>query len=175
MSTVNIMLLGILLKKPLNAYEMKKKMESMNIRRWTKISTPAIYKNLVNLHRRGYLDAEVVRDGEMPEKTVYTVNENGRKYFVSLMEHLAQNPGTVYIDFATLIAHLNKLNHADSIRVLEELLDNLNNSQYYLAESLKEKESLPEANAIIGLYRDMYQLFCNWTENYLKKMKEEDS
>lgn len=172
MSTVNIMLLGILMKKPLNAYEMKKKMESMNIRRWTKISTPAIYKNLVNLHRRGYLDAEIIRDGEMPEKTVYTVNEKGRKYFVSLMEHLVQNPGTVYIDFTAFVAHLNKLDHSDAVRMLEELLENLNGTLLVLNDSFHQKESLPEASEIIGLYRDMYRLFCSWTSNCLQKMKE---
>ncbi|MVB11541.1 Transcriptional regulator PadR-like family protein [Caprobacter fermentans] len=175
MSTVNIMLLGILIKEPMNAYEMKKKMESMNIRRWTKISTPAIYKNLINLHRRGYLDAEVVRDGEMPEKTIYTVNEKGRKYFFNLMERLAQNPGTVYIDFTTLVAHLNKLNRSDAARLMEELIENLNNSLTNLNDSLRHNEDLPEAAAIIGLYQDMYRLFCRWTEAYLQKIKESNS
>lgn len=175
MSTVDIMLLGNLISQPMSAYEMKKKMEEMNVRRWTKISTPAIYKNLVLLHRRGYLDAEVVRDGEMPEKTAYTVNEKGHRHFLNLMEQLAQNPGPVYIDFTTFVANLNKVDHSRSVMMMEELYENLCIPLKILNLSLEKKENTPEANAVIGLYRDIYRLLCNWAKSYIEKMKEPHS
>ena len=82
MSTVDLMLLGVLTKKPMNAYEMKKEMEIRNIQYWIKISSPSIYKNLVKLYKQGYIDGKTVRDGEMPEKTIYSINEKGREYFM---------------------------------------------------------------------------------------------
>lgn len=166
MSTVDLTLLGILMNKPLNAYEIKKKLEYMHIQRWTKISSPAVYKNLVNLHSRGYLDAETVREGEMPEKTIYTVNEKGKQHFHSLMEKLCQNPGTVYIEFTTLIAQLNKLEKSEALRMLTELEENLTLSLDSLRAAQRGREELPEANAIIGLYTDMYELFCSWVRKY---------
>lgn len=169
MSTVDLTLLGILMNKPLNAYEIKKRMEFMHIRRWTKISSPAVYKNLVNLHRRGYLDAETVREGEMPEKTVYTVNEKGKMHFRSLMEKLSQNPGTVYIEFTTLIAQLNKLEKPEALRMLSELEENLTLTLEGLHAAQKGWEEFPEANAIIGLYADMNELFCNWVRQYRQR------
>ncbi len=166
MSTVDLTLLGILMNKPLNAYEIKKRLEFMHIQRWTKISSPAVYKNLVNLHRRGYLDAQTVRESEMPEKTIYTVNEKGRQHFHSLMEKLCQDPGTVYIEFTSLIAQLNKLEKPDALRMLSELEENLTLTLESLRAAQKDREELPEANAIIGLYSDMYELFCGWVRRY---------
>jgi DNA-binding PadR family transcriptional regulator len=87
MSTVDLMLLGALMEKPMNAYEMKKTMEFRNIRTWVKLSTPSIYKNLLSLKKKGYLDSKTVKESEMPEKTIYSINEKGRLYFIKLLHH----------------------------------------------------------------------------------------
>lgn len=174
MSTVDLMLLGILLKKPMNAYEIKKKLEFMNIRRWIKISSPAIYRNLVNLYRRGYLEKQIVREGEMPEKAVYSVNEKGRKYFLTLMERFAEDPEIVYISFSAMLSNLNLLEPSKAL----QLMNSLSQSMRDQTESLrKAKEScsadMKTAIAIIDLYQEMYRLFCDWTGRYARLLSEE--
>lgn len=73
MSIINLMLLGFLMEKPMNAYEIKKEVENRNLTWWIKGSSPSIYRNINNLSAKGYINGKVVRDGEMPEKTVYTI------------------------------------------------------------------------------------------------------
>jgi DNA-binding PadR family transcriptional regulator len=163
MSAVDLMLLGSLMDQPMNAYELKKRMENAKVSNWVKISSPAIYKNLVRLHQRGYLDAQVVREGEMPEKTIYTVNEKGRRYFHRTMESYSEKPGFVYIDFTAFISNLRHLEKPDAERMLAELQNKLYAKMKYMELVLQEEGGKSgEAKAIIELYVKMYALFYQW-------------
>ena len=46
MATIDLIVLGILKKESLSAYDIQKLVEYRNISRWVKISTPSIYKKL---------------------------------------------------------------------------------------------------------------------------------
>ena len=162
-SAVDLMLLGSLMDCHMNAYELKKRMEDANVKDWVKISSPAIYKNLVRLRKRGYLDAKVVREGEMPEKTIYTVNEEGHRYFRRLMETYAGMPGSVYIDFTAFISNLRHLEKPDAEKMLKELQEQLYAKMKYMEHVLQQEGGKSgEAKAIISLYVQMYTLFYQW-------------
>lgn len=167
MSTIDLMLLGTLIDHPMNAYEMKRKMEDKSVQEWVKISSPAIYRNLVNLCNQGYLDSKFVKDNEMPEKTIYGVNEKGHQYFLYLMEQCSKNPGNVFINFTAFISNLRLLEYNVAI----DLLSNLQNNMYEKIKFMKliHKQhggDSNEAEAIIRLYIQMYTLFYDWLCNY---------
>ena len=167
MSAVDLMLLGSLMDQPMNAYELKKRMENANVENWVKISSPAIYKNLVRLHQRGYLDARVVREGEMPEKTIYTVNEKGCQYFQRIMESYSEKPGFVYIDFTAFISNLRHLEKPDAERMLAELQKKLCAKMNFMELVLRQEGGKSrEAKAIIELYVKMYTLFYQWVSEF---------
>jgi DNA-binding PadR family transcriptional regulator len=163
LSAVDLMLLGSLIDHPMNAYELKKQMENANVKNWVKISSPAIYKNLVRLHHRGYLDAQVVREGEMPEKTIYTVNEKGREHFQRLMESYSEKPGFIYIDFTAFVSNLHHLERPLAEKMLTELQNKLYAKMKYMELVLQQEGGKSgEAKAIIELYIKMYTLFYHW-------------
>ena len=167
MSSVDLMLLGSLIDKPMNAYELKKRMENANVTNWAKISSPAIYKNLVRLHQRGYLDSEIVREGEMPEKTIYTVNKKGYQYFQRIMETYSEKPGFVYIDFTAFISNLRHLEKSNAQKMLAELQKKLYAKMKYMELVLQQEGGKStEAKAIIELYVKMYTLFYQWACNF---------
>lgn len=167
MSTIDLMLLGVLMQKPMNAYEMKKEMENRSIQNWIKISSPSIYKNFLKLYKQGYVDGKVVREGEMPEKTIYSINDKGRKYFMRLMQQYSECPGTVYIDFCVFIANLQNIDSKTGLQMIEHLLENLAIKRDSVSDQLKaEHEESFYATAIIELYSQMYQLFCNWAMKF---------
>ena len=72
-TSIEIMILGALIERPMSAYEMDKTLEERNVRRWIRISSPSVYRNVIRLCDEGYADGVVVKEGEMPEKTVYTI------------------------------------------------------------------------------------------------------
>lgn len=166
MSTVDLMLLGALMDKSMNAYEMKKDMEARNIRSWVKISSPSIYKNLVILSRKGYLDDKMVKEGEMPEKTVYSINEKGRDYFLQMMEGYAEEPGKIYIDFAAFVANLHHVEPDIGFEMIKNLMSKLEEERERIRANMEEKKEAAAyyAISILELYDKMYALFCEWSQ-----------
>ena len=53
MSTIDLIVLGMLKKQALSAYELQKQVDYRNISRWVKISTPSIYKKVLQLEEKG--------------------------------------------------------------------------------------------------------------------------
>ncbi|BAK98072.1 putative PadR family transcriptional regulator [Oscillibacter valericigenes Sjm18-20] len=173
MSTIDLMLLGVLVQKPMNAYEVKKEMEKRNIQHWIKISSPSIYKNFIKLSKEGYIDGKVVREGEMPEKTVYSINEKGRKYFIRLMQRYSEDPGKVYLDFCAFIANLPSVDSVTGLEMIEQLQKNLAVKFDGVNDQLiNDHGGSFYAAAVIELYSQMYELFCNWIEKFSKEYKE---
>ena len=168
MSVVDLMLLGFLHDKPMNAYEIKKEVESKNLVWWIKMSSPSIYRNISALSDKGYIDGETVREGEMPEKTIYTINQKGRAYFSQLMEQYANNPPKIYLDFTATISNLNHVDSETGQRILDNLYHTFRETQKILA-AIENSYDRYQAKVVTQLNQQMYDLFCNW----IAKFKEE--
>lgn len=52
MATIDLIVLGMLKKEPLSAYDLQKLVEYRNISKWVKISTPSIYKKIIQLEEK---------------------------------------------------------------------------------------------------------------------------
>ena len=89
MATIDLIVLGILKKESLSAYDIQKLVEYRNISRWVKISTPSIYKKVIQLEEKGYIQSSMVKEGKMAEKAVYTLTEAGEREFEKLMLELS--------------------------------------------------------------------------------------
>lgn len=166
MSTVDMIILGLLTKEPLNAYEMKKILEYRNVKAWTKLSSPAIYKNLLKLNQAGYIDGETVREGSMPEKTIYTINSKGREYFLKLMKDCSDNPAMVYIEFASFVVNLNNVDKKTGCEMLENLHTKIKEKLEGIKYQMDIKgESSVFALSIIDLHIKMYEVFDKWIED----------
>jgi DNA-binding PadR family transcriptional regulator len=89
MSIINLILLNELNQQPWNAYELAKHIQLLPITPHVKISQPAIYKNILKLHDQGYLNMTIERNGNMPHRKIYTINNNGNDYLVKLCDQYA--------------------------------------------------------------------------------------
>ena len=99
MATIDLIVLGILKKEPMGAYDIQKLVEYRNISKWVKISTPSIYKKAIQLEEKGFIKGEIVKEGKMPEKAVYSLTDEGEKEFVKLMMETASKPIHFFLDF----------------------------------------------------------------------------
>lgn len=173
MSTIDLMLLGVLTEKPMNAYEVKKEMEKRNIRKWIKISSPSIYKNFLKLYQKGYIDGKVVREGEMPEKTVYSINDKGRRYFLRLMQQYSEAPGYIYLDFCAFIVNLPYIDKEAGLEMVDRLCESLPVKKDSISDQLAvhQNESF-YATSVLDLYSRMYELFCDWAGDFRKSFAE---
>lgn len=55
MATIDLIVLGILKKDPMSAYDIQKLVEYRKISKWVKISTPSIYKKAIQLEEKGLI------------------------------------------------------------------------------------------------------------------------
>ena len=107
MSSIDLFILGFIINQPMSAYEFAEFIKKYNFHEMIKISPAAIYKNLKRMYKQGYLESKKVKQGEMPEKSIYSITEKGRGYFMKLMDTMASKNYFIHFDFNTFFAHLD--------------------------------------------------------------------
>lgn len=80
------MLLGLISEKPLNAYEIIKQLNYMNVKWWFNISDSTVYSTLKTLEKKGYLSGTAEKVGNMPDRTVYSLSDKGKDEFIATLK-----------------------------------------------------------------------------------------
>ena len=150
MATIDLIVLGMLKKEPMSAYDIQK---------WVKISTPSIYKKTIQLEEKGLIRGEVVKEGKMPEKAVYSLTEAGESEFQRLMFEISSKPINIFLDFNAVIVNLDSLPYEKQRACVAEIQENINTLKAYLEENIKEKECEPSIPATgMAVLRQQYIL-----------------
>lgn len=79
------MLLGIICEKPLNAYEIIKRLNYMNVKWWFNIADSTVYSTLKVLEKKELITGTTEKVGNMPDRTVYSLSEKGRDEFIDTL------------------------------------------------------------------------------------------
>ena len=178
LSIVNLLIMGLLIDRPMSAYEITRIIETQIIGRLVKVSAPAVYKNIKELHQAGYLGVEKKRTGETPDKKVYSVTEDGKAYFLKLMEHYSSSVSSYYLDFNVFLINLDKMDKETGLRMLE----NLRNQFYQLKSWIVNHEQEARVNsiyfpgrAIIKQYRMMIYTLIAWIEEVIEEYRQTEN
>lgn len=159
MATIDLIVLGMLKKEPMSAYDIQKLVEYRNISKWVKISTPSIYKKAIQLEEKGLIKGEIVKEGKMPEKSVYSLTEAGEAEFERLMIGIASKPISIFLDFNAVIVNLDSLPIEKQKECIEEIENNVKTLKAYLEENIAEKENKPNIPATgIAVLRQQFVL-----------------
>lgn len=176
MSAVNLVILGILKKQPMSAYEMKKHIEYIRLKNWMKIGTPTIYQNLKKLAGKGYLSTGTVKTGNMPEKVIYTLTDSGNAYFHELMVSFSKTPSPIHFDFNAFLINLDLVDRDSGIEMLNDLRHYFRNSY---ANLKKDREALRDApiggKAIMEQYDRLFTTMIDWSTNLIREYKNRPS
>ena len=79
------MLLGLINEKPLNAYEIIKLLNYMNVKWWFNIADSTVYSTLKTLEKKEFILGTTEKVGNMPDRTVYKLSDKGKKEFVNTL------------------------------------------------------------------------------------------
>jgi DNA-binding PadR family transcriptional regulator len=168
-TAIDLVILGQLMNASKSAYEMKKDLESQNIKDWVKIGTSTIFQNLVKLYKKGFLDAKKVKESEMPEKTVYSINEKGREQFHILMRKFSAELRGIYFDFSAVVVNLDKIDRNEALEMAGCLGEQFLLKRSQAQELIETKSPLPvHALCLIQLYEGLYNYLCDWSEKLRK-------
>ena len=132
MATIDLIVLGILKKEPMSAYDIQKLVEYRNISKWVKISTPSIYKKAIQLEEKGLIQGEIV---------------------------IAAKPINIFLDFNAVIVNLESLPPEKQKSCIAEIEENVSILKSYLEDNIREKENEPSIPATgMAVLRQQYVL-----------------
>lgn len=148
MATIDLIVLGMLKKQALSAYDLQKLVEYRNISKWVKISTLSIYKKVIQLEEKGFLQSIAVRENNMPEKAVYSLTAIGEQEFTRLMGEISVQPIRMFLDFNAVIVNLDSVPLTMQQTCVANIEKGIQDLKVYLEENLREKENAPEVPEI---------------------------
>lgn len=125
LSKVGTLILGIIKERPVNPYELTKLLEIIKIKEWFPVAASSVYATIKNLHARGYISGEAMKEGNMPEKTIYCITEEGRMVFEQTVRELLSAGGLDSVAFnigTVMMCHLEK---RDVLELLESKISKI--------------------------------------------------
>ena len=159
MATIDLIVLGILKKEPMSAYDIQKLVEYRNISKWLKISTPSIYKKVIQLEEKGYITSHIEKDGKMPEKAVYSLSEAGKQEFEKLMVEISCKPINIFLDFNAVVVNLESMTKESQKECLDNIENNMKVLKTYLEKNIALKESVDDIPATgMAVLQQQYML-----------------
>ncbi|MDO4555287.1 MAG: PadR family transcriptional regulator [Lachnospiraceae bacterium] len=174
MATIDLIVLGMLKDQSLSAYDIQKLVEYRNISRWVKISTPSIYKKVIQLEGKGYITGNTVKEGKMPEKEVYSLTESGNQEFEKLMLEISAKPIHIFLDFNAVIVNIDKLTPECRTQCLDSIKDGISTLKAYLEENKNIKEQAPDIpEAGLAVLQQQY-ILVQAIETWLATLKSAD-
>lgn len=167
MQTIDLIILGMLVEKSQSAYDIQKDIEYHHFDRWSRISTPSIYKKVIQLEEKDFLTSEIVNSGKLSNKAIYSITKNGREYFQNLMTDLSKTYPSILLDLNILIANITKLPANESIKLLSNLNKVLSDALISSQEWEKEFSDIPfNGKAIISQQVILYKLLVKWLNDF---------
>ena len=159
MAAIDLIVLGMLKKQPLSAYDIQKLVEYRNISKWVKISTPSIYKKVIQLEGKGLIKSRPEREGKTPEKAVYSLTRTGEAAFEELMLEISSRPVNIFLDLNAVIVNLESMPHEKQQECLNRMTRQIGILKTRLEENLVQKETSPDIPATgLAVLQQQYAL-----------------
>ena len=172
MATIDLIVLGMLKKGPMGAYDIQKLVEYRDISKWVRVSTQSIYKKALQLEEKGLITAEIVKEGKMPEKAIYTLTEKGEREFERLMLEIAGKPIRLFLDFNAVIVNLDSLPAELQKVCIADIEKNIVDLKNTLEENHRRKEGEPEVPATGMAVLRQQMVLVQALESWIAAVKE---
>ncbi|MDS0527088.1 PadR family transcriptional regulator [Clostridium sp. SHJSY1] len=121
-SKASVLILGILEQRALNPYELIKVLRIFHVNDWFNIADSTVYATIKKLCKGGYLEGELSKNGNMPEKTVYSVTEKGRKQLGEQLVNALSTFSYDVLEFSVAALFFDFFEKKEILKLLEERL-----------------------------------------------------
>ena len=172
MSSIDLIILGIVLEKPQSAYDIQKDVEYHHFSRWTKISIPSIYRKVLQLQKQGYLKSSIVKGDKFADKAIYEITDRGRAYFEQLMNTYANKEAALLFDFNVVITNLNKIEKEKALDLIESLRNSILSSLQKTNNYAIEYPDIPlVGRTIFEQQKRLYHALLEWLDSFENQFK----
>jgi DNA-binding PadR family transcriptional regulator len=173
MSHIDLIILGLLKRESMSAYDMNKYLEHVYEQRWLKISAPAVYKNLKKLHEKNMVASVHIKEGEMPEKTVYSLTPEGNQYFLDIMYSFAAFEEGHFVEHNAFLANIDKVPFEDGLNMLHTMQTSFRKKLEHVT-SISQRDDCMELGiaALLGQYRVVLSALVGWSTEFVKTYQQ---
>lgn len=173
MSTIDLIILGSLCQSAKSAYDLQKQIEARNLSRWIKIGSFTVYKKVAQYEAKGYVTSEVIKSGNMPEKTIYTITPEGKKMFREQMLKFSLAETRVFLDFNAVIVNLALLDDNSAGECIANIKNSIHHTKMQISEQLPKHEDIPLfGRTILEQQYMLLETLEKWEENFEKQLAE---
>ncbi len=124
----------------MSAYDIQKLVEYRKISKWVKIVVPRLFiKKQFSWKKKGLIRGEIVKEGKMPEKAIYSLTEAGEAEFERLMFEISGKPINIFLDFNAVIVNLDSLPPEKQKSCIAEIQENISVLKSYLEDNIQKK------------------------------------
>ncbi|MEU9468694.1 PadR family transcriptional regulator [Streptomyces avermitilis] len=165
----------LLTEKPMHPYEIAQTLRRRGKDTTTKINYGSLYTVVQNLEKHGFVEvAEVQRQGNRPERTLYGITDAGREEATEWLSDLLAVPAREYPIFETALSLLGVLHPDEVTRLLDERLTQL---EVQVASARGGLEKLYETLPRLFLVETEYQLHmveaqAEWVRGFLRELHD---
>lgn len=176
MSTIDLIILGSLCQSPKSAYELQKQIEDRNLSRWVKIGSYTVYKKVVQYEAKGFVTSEIVKNGNMPEKTVYTLTPEGKTVFKELMSKFSLSETRIFLDFNAVIVNLALLDEESMKECIDNIRNSINNTKNQIYEQLPVHKDIPLfGRTILEQQYMILEILEKWEKGFEQQLYQKDN
>ncbi len=174
MSTIDLIVLGSLYQSPKSAYDLQKQIESRNLSRWIKIGSFTVYKKVVQYENKGYVISETIKNGNMPEKTMYKITQKGIETFKELMTKFSLAETRVFLDFNAVIVNMSLVDESFANECITNIRNSIQNTKMQIMEQLPTHKDIPLfGRSILEQQFLLLETLEKWEENFEKELAKE--
>jgi DNA-binding PadR family transcriptional regulator len=117
--------LALIWSEPRHAYALNTMGKALHLERWARISQASLYNALARLAEQGCVQVTIERPGNMPERKVYSITEQGRERLRAELREALLTPALTENPFYLAISFAFGLPAAEIVSVLKERIKQL--------------------------------------------------
>ncbi len=136
LSKLAALILGVVSERERNPYEITKMLEQLNTRKLLPLADSTVYATINNLKKQGLITGRTERNGNLPEKTIYSITPEGEFEFhesiTSFLEDDVNSPSN--FDIGILLMH--NLSKPEILIKLKKKLERLESNSYTIRKQI---------------------------------------
>ena len=143
LSRNDMMLIGLLLDRPMHGYELAEVLSGLG--QWADMGRTSVYYTLGRLERDGLVTKHVERHGDKPERSVYSMTEEGRNAFFRSIEETLRAGSEPLSALDVAIFYSNRL---DQEAVVDAVRERIASLEEEITESVEQMSRDGEGSAV---------------------------
>ncbi|MGP3954660.1 PadR family transcriptional regulator [Nonomuraea sp. 3N208] len=174
MSSMRVLILGVLLNGPMNGYGVRRRLEGMSADVWASVAYGSIYHGLGKMADEGLL--EIVEGGK-GGKGVYTITEAGREEFQRLLLKAWHEVRPIIDPFQVALTFIDKLEKQELLSALHGRMAQLKMGVETMGHivDVKHHHGAPDhIRENLLLTRAMLQAQLDWIEKAIPRVEADE-